>query len=118
MVDTDLGEQCERPNTSGCDAHCQKTPNTSQTPNPYCGDGIVQADRGEQCEKPGVGNCNNDCKIVNPSSTPLVQAYFLEGSGRCSLNFFATNSINTPQHLLFLLTIFSFSGLKYIKRKK
>ncbi len=46
-------EQCEPPNSTTCDANCQKLP--------YCGDGIVQADLGEQCDD---GNTRNDDACV------------------------------------------------------
>ncbi len=61
-VDEELSEQCEPPNSPGCDAFC-KFEACTVPEEAVCGNLILE--QGEECERPGFGFCGLDCKWID-----------------------------------------------------
>ncbi|KAF2676408.1 zincin [Lentithecium fluviatile CBS 122367] len=68
IVQTNLGEECEPPNTDTCDAFCHL-----KDPQPHCGNNNIEFSLGEECEPPNTPTCDADCHIIpdtNPGTCP------------------------------------------------
>jgi hypothetical protein len=62
VVESEFGEQCEPPNSPGCDEFCKFEACTIPE-EPFCGNLIVET--GEECEPPGVGFCSESCSWLS-----------------------------------------------------